>query len=145
LSSIEKRGRGQLDGILIQQMIHGDREFVAGLIRDPQFGPCVMFGLGGVYTEILNDVSFRIAPLERRDAFEMMDEIRAGGLLGPFRGSPAVNRDIMARILVNLGRIGLENPEIAEIDINPLIISDGKPVAVDALVILRGHSFPLYH
>jgi acyl-CoA synthetase (NDP forming) len=134
---VEEHGKGLLDGMLIQQMIRGDREFVAGLIRDSQFGPCVMFGLGGIYTEVLKDVSFRIAPLELRDAHSMMDEIKGGKLLDAFRGKPAVNRDIMAEILVNLGRIGIENPEIDEIDINPLIIEDGEPVAVDALVILK--------
>ncbi|MBP7737919.1 MAG: acetate--CoA ligase family protein [Spirochaetes bacterium] len=135
--AIEERGQGHLDGVLVQRMINGDREFAAGLIRDPQFGPCVMFGLGGIYTEVLRDVSFRIAPLKTRDALDMMDEIRGGKLLDAFRGKAAVNREVMARILVSLGRIGLENDEIAEIDINPLLISEGMPVAVDALVILK--------
>ncbi len=134
--AIEERGRGELDGILVQQMISGGREFVAGMVRDPQFGPCVMFGLGGIYTEVLRDIAFRVAPLRLRDAFEMMDEIRTGSLLGPFRGMPPVDRGALARLLVNLGRIGLEIQEISEIDINPLIIDGDSPVAVDALVIL---------
>ena len=133
--AIEERGRGELDGILVQQMISGGREFVAGMVRDPQFGPCVMFGLGGIYTEVLRDIAFRVAPLRLRDAFEMMDEIRTGSLLGPFRGMPPVDRGALARLLVNLGRIGLEIQEISEIDINPLIIDGDSPVAVDALVI----------
>jgi acetate---CoA ligase (ADP-forming) subunit beta len=131
------RGKGQLDGILVQQMVKGERELVAGLIRDPQFGPCVMFGLGGIFTEVLKDVTFRVAPLEMRDALEMMDEIRARKLLDAFRGKPAVNRDVLAHALINLGRIGLEVEEVAEIDINPMIIHDDMPIAVDALVILR--------
>ena len=135
--AIEERGGDKLDGILVQQMIKGDREFVAGLIRDPQFGPCVMFGLGGIFTEVLKDVTFRVAPLEKRDALEMMDEIKAKKLLDEFRGKPAVNRDILADALVNLGRIGLEIDEVAEIDINPLIIDGETPIAVDALVVLR--------
>ncbi|OPY92367.1 MAG: Succinyl-CoA ligase (ADP-forming) subunit beta [Syntrophaceae bacterium PtaU1.Bin231] len=134
--SMEERGKGRIDGILVQQMIRGKREFVAGLIRDPQLGPCVMFGLGGIFTEALGDVAFRTAPLEIEDALEMMAEIRAWKLLEPFRGEPAVNRDRLAEILRNLGRIGLEIPEIAEIDINPLIIDGDLPVAVDALVVL---------
>ncbi|HOO73174.1 MAG TPA: acetate--CoA ligase family protein [Spirochaetota bacterium] len=134
---IEARGKGQLDGMLVQQMVRGDREFVAGLIRDPQFGPCVMFGLGGIYTEVLKDVSFRVAPLRLEDAYDMLNEIRAVKLLDEFRGKPAVDREVLARILVSLGRIGLENREISEIDVNPLIISDGRPVAVDALVVLK--------
>jgi succinyl-CoA synthetase beta subunit len=135
--ALEERGGDQLDGILVQQMVKGDREFVAGLIRDPQFGPCVMFGLGGIFTEVLKDVTFRVAPLEKRDALEMMDEIRAKKLLDEFRGKPAVNRDILADTLINLGRIGLEIDEVAEIDVNPLIIDGDTPVAVDALVVLR--------
>jgi acetate---CoA ligase (ADP-forming) subunit beta len=135
--ALQERGKGQLDGILVQQMVKGDRELVAGLIRDPQFGPCVMFGLGGIFTEVLKDVTFRVAPLEMRDALEMMDEIKAKKLLDQFRGKPAVNRDILARTLINLGKIGLEIDEIAEIDINPLIIHEDTPIAVDALVVLR--------
>jgi len=121
-NDLEERGQGKLDGILVQQMIKGEREFVAGLIRDPQFGPCVMFGLGGIFTEVLKDVTFRVAPLEKRDALEMMDEIRAKKLLDEFRGKPAVNREVLADALINLGRIGLEIDEINEIDINPLIV-----------------------
>lgn len=136
--TLEERGEGKLDGILVQQMIKGDREFVAGLIRDPQFGPCVMFGLGGIFTEVLKDVTFRIAPLEKRDALEMMDEIRAKKLLDEFRGKPAVNRDVLADTLINLGRIGLEIDGIDEIDINPLIVQGDTPIAVDALIVLRG-------
>ncbi len=134
--AIMARGQDQLDGILVQEMIKGSRELVVGLIRDPQFGPCVMFGLGGIFTEALKDVTFRVAPIETRDALEMMDEIRAKKLLEPFRGSPAVNREVLARILVNLGQIGLEVPEIREIDINPLIVRGDTPVAVDSLIVL---------
>ncbi|MEI6609183.1 MAG: acetate--CoA ligase family protein [Deltaproteobacteria bacterium] len=135
--SLEKRGGSKIDGILVQEMIKGEREFVAGLIRDPQLGPCVMFGLGGIFTEGLQDVTFRVAPLEIEDALEMMNEIKAKKLLDSFRGKPAVNKDILANVLKNVGRIGLEIPEIAEIDINPLIIKNGIPIAVDALVVLK--------
>ena len=135
--ALEERGKGQLDGILVQQMVKGERELVAGLIRDPQFGPCVMFGLGGIFTEVLKDVTFRVAPLEMRDAYEMMDEIKAKKLLDEFRGKPAVNREVLAKALLNLGRIGLEVDEVAEIDINPMIIHEDMPVAVDALVVLK--------
>jgi hypothetical protein len=78
-----------------------------------------------------------VAPLEKRDALEMMEEIKAKKLLDTFRGKPAVNRDMLAAILVNIGRIGIEMPDIAEIDINPIIIKEATPVAVDALVVLK--------
>jgi acetyl-CoA synthetase (ADP-forming) len=122
--------------VLVQEMIKGKRELVAGLTRDAQFGPCVMFGLGGIFTEILKDISFRIAPLEKLDAMEMMQEIKGHKILDSIRGMKAADLDILADILVALGRIGLENENIKEIDINPLILSGGKPVAVDALVVL---------
>jgi len=125
-----------IEGILVQEMVRGHRELVIGLIRDPQFGPCVMFGFGGIFTEVLNDVSFRVAPLETYDAMEMMEEIRAKKILDPFRGEPAVNREPLAQALIALGRIGMENPGIQEVDINPLKIREGNPVAVDALVVL---------
>jgi acetyl-CoA synthetase (ADP-forming) len=126
-----------LDGVLIEKMVKGSREFVIGLSRDPQFGPCVMFGLGGIFTEALKDVTFRVAPLSKQDALEMIDEIKTKKLLGEFRGSPAVDRDALARALVGVGDLGMKYDSIAEIDINPLIISGNQAVAVDALVVLK--------
>ncbi len=123
--------------ILIQEMIRGQRELVMGLTRDTQFGPCIMFGLGGIFTEILKDISFRVAPLEKRDALEMMDEIRGHRVLGNARGMPAADKDLLAEMLINLGKIGLEHEGIKEIDINPVILSGSQPVAVDALVVLE--------
>ena len=128
---------GSHGSILVQEMIKGKRELVIGLIRDPQFGPCVMFGLGGIFTEILKDVSFRLAPLEKRDTLEMMDEIKAHKILDAVRGMDAVDRDILSEILINVGKIGVENDTIKEIDINPVIISGSRPVAVDALIVLQ--------
>jgi acetyl-CoA synthetase (ADP-forming) len=126
-----------LDGILVEKMVKGSREFVIGLTRDPQFGPCVMFGLGGIFTEALKDVTFRVAPLTQEDALEMIDEIKTKKLLGAFRGSPAVDRNALAKALVGVGDLGMKYDSIAEIDINPLIICGDKPVAVDALVVLK--------
>jgi len=128
----------ELDGVLVQEMIKGSREFVIGLTRDPQFGPCVMFGIGGIFTEAMKDVSFRIAPLTEADAEEMIEEIKMKKLLGEFRGSPAVDRSELVRALVGIGELALRHNEIEEIDINPLIIAGNKPVAADALVILAG-------
>ena len=127
---------------LVQEMIRGKRELVVGLIRDPQFGPCVMFGLGGIFTEILKDVSFRLAPLEKRDALEMMGEIKAHKILDAIRGMDAVDREILSEMLINVGRIGMENDTIKEIDINPVIISGSRPIAVDALVVLQSKPSP---
>ncbi len=98
--------------VLVQEMIKGKRELVAGLTSDAQFGPCVMFGLGGIFTEILKDISFRVAPLEKLDAMEMMQEIKGHKILDPIRGMKAADQNILADILIALGRIG--DPECAE-------------------------------
>jgi len=127
---------GASGGVLAQEMIPGRRELVMGMTRDDQFGPCVMFGLGGIFTEVLKDVSFRVAPLERRDALEMTREIRAHKILEQVRGLPAADVDQLIQILITMGRIGLEHERIKEIDINPLILEGSRPVAVDALVVL---------
>jgi acetyl-CoA synthetase (ADP-forming) len=122
--------------VLVQEMIRGKRELMVGMTRDPQFGPCVMFGLGGIFTEVLKDVSFRVAPLERRDALEMMREIRARRILEEIRGLPAADMEQLAGILIRVGEIGLRHEAIREIDLNPLILDGGRPVAVDALIVL---------
>ncbi len=133
-----KRSMDSQEGdVLIQELVTGKRELMVGLTRDPQFGPCVMFGLGGIFTEILKDVVFRVAPLELRDARDMMSQIRGSRILEATRGMEPVDLEAMASILITVGRIGLENPRIQEIDINPLIIRNGSPVAVDALVVLN--------
>jgi len=123
--------------VLVQEMVKGHRELVIGLTRDPQFGPCVMFGLGGIFTEILKDISFRVAPLEKRDALEMMKDIKGHKILEAVRGMEAADLDMLSHILIKMGQIGLENKSVREIDVNPVIISGGKPVAVDALVVLE--------
>ncbi|TET85548.1 MAG: hypothetical protein E3J46_09450, partial [Desulfobacteraceae bacterium] len=106
-------------------------------IRDPQFGPCVMFGLGGIFNEILKDVSFRLAPLEKRDALEMMQEIKAHKILDAVRGMEPVDRDILSEMFINVGKIGMDNDAVKEIDINAVIISGNRPIAVDALIVLQ--------
>ncbi|MBN1653692.1 MAG: acetate--CoA ligase family protein [Deltaproteobacteria bacterium] len=133
------RGRPQADveEVLVQQMVKGERELVAGLTRDRSFGPCVMFGLGGIFTEILRDTCFRLAPLTHNEAIEMLDEIRAKKILDAVRGKPAADRDALAKILVAIGQIGIDWPQISEIDINPIKLDGGRPVAVDALVVLE--------
>jgi acetyl-CoA synthetase (ADP-forming) len=124
-------------GLLVQEMVAGERELVMGLIRDPQFGPAVMFGLGGIFTEVLEDVSFRLAPLSPADAREMVGEIRGKKILGAIRGMEEVDLELLAQSLIALGQIGLDHPQVSQIDVNPLIVRAGKPVAVDALFVLE--------
>lgn len=127
---------GEPGGVLIQEMVRGRRELVMGMTRDPQFGPCVMFGLGGIFTEILKDICFRRAPLKREDALSMMGEIRSRGILNAARGMEAADRDRLADMLAGVGQIGLDLEDVAEIDLNPVILAGKNPVVVDALVIL---------
>ena len=122
--------------VLIQEMVAGSREFVAGMTRFPGFGPCILFGLGGIFTEALQDTAMRAAPLSETEAEEMVQDIRARALLGEFRGLPAADLPALAGILRAVGAIACLHPEIAEIDLNPLIIAGSKPVVADALFIL---------
>lgn len=129
--------KDQQKAVLVQELVRGSRELMVGMTRDAQFGPCVMFGLGGIFTEILKDVSFRVAPIEKRDAKEMMQEIKGHKILENVRGMPAADLEELSEILIRVGEIGLDNDAIKEIDVNPLILSGSNPVAVDALVVLN--------
>lgn len=121
-------------GVLVAPMVKSSREFIAGLVRDPQFGPVVMLGVGGVLAEAVADVVFRPVPISRVGAHDMIREIRAQKLFGAFRGEPAVDLDALADVLVALSKAAQRN-DIASIDLNPLLVAgDGRVVAVDALV-----------
>jgi acyl-CoA synthetase (NDP forming) len=126
------QGQGEL---LVQQMVSGKREFLVGMSRDPQFGATVTFGLGGIFAEVLADVALRLVPLSREDAEQMLREIRARALLGAVRGLPPVDHEALITTLLALSRLAQERPDIAAVDINPLVIDGSRPVAVDALVI----------
>jgi len=121
--------------VLIAPMVRGNRELIAGVVRDQQFGASVMLGVGGVLAEAVADVVFRPAPLDRRTAFDMIDDLATQKLLGDFRGEAAVDRDMLADVLVGLGALAEARPDVASVDVNPLIVSaDGRTIAVDALV-----------
>lgn len=125
--------------LLVAPMVSGSREFIAGLLVDPQFGPTVMFGVGGVFAEAVKDVVFRPAPLEEAGASEMLASLRTQVLLGEFRGEAPVDRGALVACLVGLSRLGTDREDIVSIDVNPLIADrHGRVVAVDALVEL-GH------
>tara|TARA_Y100001960_G_scaffold331149_1_gene427245 strand:- start:1398 stop:2111 length:714 start_codon:yes stop_codon:yes gene_type:complete len=132
----KRAGKSYMGDYLVQEMVSGSREVMIGMHRDPLFGPAVMFGLGGIFTEILQDVTFRIAPLRKKDARDMLRSIRGTKILEKVRGMPAVDRDILCHALMAVGQIALDHPYIEEIDINPLIIRGTRPIAVDALIVL---------
>jgi acetyltransferase len=123
--------------VLVQEMLKGNREFMAGMTRFAGFGPCVIFGLGGVFTEIYKDTTLRLAPLGDADTQEMFADIRARKLLDEFRGMPKVKADKLSHIIQAVGSVALLHPEVAEIDLNPIIINEAEPVVADALIVLR--------
>ncbi len=122
--------------ILIQKQVLGKIELVAGFVRNPRLGPCVMCGLGGVFAEALNDTVFGVAPLTLPDAVQMIDRLKCRNMLEGYRGFDPVDKSALGSILVTLGDLGCAYPGIQEIDINPLIIHKGSPIAVDGLVVL---------
>jgi acetyl-CoA synthetase (ADP-forming) len=120
--------------LLVAPMLRGTRELIAGIHSDEQFGRCVMLGFGGVLAEAVADVSFRLVPIERVDAQEMLDDLRGRALLGAVRGEPPVDRDAVVEVLLGLSAFAKARPDVQSVDVNPLVVVDGMPIAVDALV-----------
>ena len=122
-------------GVLVAPMVRGARELIAGLHRDPQFGLTVMLGLGGILAEAVGRVAFRMVPLERVDAEELLDDLELPALLGPVRGEAPVDRAAVADLVLALAAYGETEAGVASVDLNPVVVTpDGRPVAVDALV-----------
>jgi acetate---CoA ligase (ADP-forming) subunit beta len=120
--------------LLVAPMLRGNRELIAGLHLDGQFGMTVMLGVGGILAEALADVAFRLVPITRQDGHEMVDDLATQALLGELRGEPPVDRDALVDVLMGLSDAAVTDASILSADLNPLIIVDGRPVAVDALV-----------
>jgi len=140
LKSVFKELKEKMNGagrVLIQRQVLSEYELIAGFIQDEQFGGCVMFGLGGIFSELQNDVVFAPAPLSIESARRLILRIKAGKLLKGYRGIAPLNEDAMANILVRLGDLGVSYPQISQIDVNPLCVSDGEPIAVDTTIILK--------
>jgi acyl-CoA synthetase (NDP forming) len=128
---------GRAAGVLVEEMVPHERELLVGMRRDEQFGTVVAFGLGGIFTEVLHDVAFALAPLDEGDAQDLIAQLAARRLLGPVRGLPRVDTGELARIIGMVAQMAADHPEVAEIDVNPLLVSGDSLVAADALVILR--------
>ncbi len=126
--------------VMVQPMVFGGREVIIGGKRDPNFGPVVMFGLGGVYVEVLRDVVFRLAPLSRDEAWRMLDEIRGRQLLHGVRGAGGVDREAIVDALLCLSDLMVACPEIAELDINPLLVLEQGAAAIDARAVVRSQT-----
>jgi succinyl-CoA synthetase beta subunit len=127
-----------LEGILVQQMVSGQRELAVGMSKNPQFGACVMLGFGGILAEVIQDTVFRVAPFDRVEALDMIQDLKSRSMLEAFRGQAPADLETLCQTLVAIGQLGAAEQAIAEIDINPLIVSsDGSITAVDALIILH--------
>lgn len=136
--NIRKKAPGaSVEGILVQKMVPKGLEVIIGGLRDPMFDVVVMFGLGGVFTEVLKDVTFRVWPFTRYDAMEMLNELRGSVLLKGFRGMPAVDEDSLADVIVKFGRLLEDHPEIESADLNPVIAYPNGSLVVDARFILK--------
>lgn len=123
--------------LLVAPMVRGSRELIAGLAHDPQFGMTVMLGVGGVLAEAIGDVVLRLVPITATDAEDMIDELATQALLGAFRGEPPVDRAALVAVLLGLSDAATADDRIVSADLNPLIVADGRPIAVDALVEVR--------
>lgn len=132
----ERHPDAKLEGVSVQRMAEPGIEVIIGMNRDPQFGPVMMFGLGGVFVELLKDVAFRLVPLERRDAEEMLTEIRGSALLDGYRGEPAASRQSLVDLLLKVSAFIESRPDIAELDLNPVFAYPDDALAVDARVVL---------
>jgi len=123
-------------GVTVQQMAQGS-EFFIGATHDPQFGPTVAFGLGGIYVEVFKDITFRVVPITREDAEEMITEVKSSALLDGVRGQKPLNKEEVIDIILKVSELMENNPKIKEIDINPLIVNQQKALAADARVIME--------
>ena len=127
----------QIQGVSVQPMASPGVEVIVGMSKDPQFGPVIMFGLGGILVEVLKDVSFRIVPLTERDAREMIREIKGYPILEGYRGQKPASIPILEKLIVKVSQFVEKNPQIKELDLNPIFAYPDKAVAVDARIILE--------
>lgn len=129
----------RIEGVSVQKMAEPGIELIIGVTRDPQFGLAMMFGIGGILVEILKDVSFRLIPISKLDAEEMISEIKSCSLLKGYRGYKPVNLALLQEIMIKVSDFAISHPQLEELDINPLIASGDSLLAVDARIILRSY------
>ena len=137
--SVKKRyPRAFIQGISVQKMAPPGTEVIVGTSKDPQFGPVIMFGLGGIFVEVLKDVSFRVIPVKQKDAQEMIQEIKGFPLLRGYRGKDPANIPALVGMILKISKLVNENPQIREMELNPIFAYKNKALAVDARIILEG-------
>lgn len=133
----ERIPEAEITGVLVQEMVPQSTEVIVGSTFDPTFGPTLMFGVGGIFVEVLEDVSFRLIPITENDAWEMVSEIKAYKILEGVRGNPPVNKKLLIDVLLKTSNMVAECPEIRELDLNPIMASSDGVIIVDARIILR--------
>jgi acyl-CoA synthetase (NDP forming) len=129
--------KARINGVLVQEMAPQSTEVIVGAIKDPQFGQTLMFGLGGIFVELLKDVTFRIAPITRQDAEEMITEVKAYPLLKGYRNTPPADINAIVTVLLNTSKLIMDYPEIKELDLNPVMTYEKGAKTVDARIILE--------
>jgi acetyltransferase len=131
--------QARLEGALVEAMAPKGQEVIVGMKRDPNFGPLLMFGLGGIYVELFSDVAFRVAPVSRSEALAMIHQTRAGRLLTGFRGQPQADLEAVVDVILRLGQLALDFPEVDEVEVNPLLVFErGRgALALDCRAILK--------
>jgi len=138
LENVKKhKPKAKIVGVLIQEMAPSSTEVIVGAIKDPQFGPALMFGLGGIFVEVLKDVTFRVAPVTEDEAREMITEVKAYPLLKGYRNLPPADIETIVKIIQNTSRLVMEHQEIKELDLNPIMVYEKGAKTVDARIILE--------
>jgi acyl-CoA synthetase (NDP forming) len=138
LENVKKhKPEAKVKGILVQEMAPSSTEVIVGSTKDPQFGPALMFGLGGIFVEVLKDVTFRIAPITERDAREMITEVKAYPILKGYRNQPPADIDAIVKILLKTSKLVMDHQEIKELDLNPIMVYEKGAKTVDARIILE--------
>ena len=136
----ERQPKARIEGVAVQHMAPPGTEVIVGMSKDPQFGPVLMFGLGGIFVEVLKDVAFRIVPLEERDAREMIDEIKGRAVLDGVRGGEPADIGALAGLLLKLSAFAEANPQVEELDLNPVFAYKDGCIAVDARIVVSTES-----
>jgi acyl-CoA synthetase (NDP forming) len=136
----ERQPKARIEGVAVQAMARPGTEVIVGMSKDPQFGPVLMFGLGGIFVEVLKDVAFRIVPLEERDATEMIDEIKGRAVLDGVRGGEPADIGALANLLLQLSAFAEANPQVEELDLNPVFAYKDGCLAVDARIVVSAES-----
>lgn len=129
--------KAKIEGVLVEEMVPPAREIIVGATKDPQFGPTVIFGLGGIFVEILKDVSFRVAPITEYDASDMIKEVRAYPVLRGYRNIPSTDINTIKDILMKVSRMVIEHSEVKELDLNPVMVYEKGAKVVDVRIILE--------